>query len=86
MSLQYLKKELSFEVDVLHADKYESLLQLDSIIFDGFCQAFPNYPCKFAISLWHCKKGVKNEIRDLITLTGLNTTLTNYYTFNVLSP
>ena len=27
MSLQYLKKELSYEVDFLHADKHESLLQ-----------------------------------------------------------
>ena len=51
VSLQYLKKELSYEVDVLHADKHESLLQVDSIIFDGFGQAYPNYPGKFAISL-----------------------------------
>ena len=32
ISLQYLKKELSDEVDFLHADKHESLLQTDSII------------------------------------------------------
>ena len=31
VSLQYLKKELNREADVLHADKYESLLQVDSI-------------------------------------------------------
>ena len=38
MSLQYLKKELSYEVDVLHVDKLESLvnLKVDSIMFDGF--------------------------------------------------
>ena len=30
--LQYLKQELSYEVDVLHADNYESLLQVDIII------------------------------------------------------
>ena len=35
---EYLKKELSCEVHVLHADKYEILLQVDSIIFDGFGQ------------------------------------------------
>ena len=35
VSLQYLKKEFSYEADVLHADKHESLLQVDSIIFDG---------------------------------------------------
>ena len=36
MSLQYLKKEFSYEVGVLHADKHESLLQVDSIITDIF--------------------------------------------------
>ena len=51
VSLQFFKKELSFEVDVLHADKYENLLQVDSIIFDWFGQACPNYAVKFAISL-----------------------------------
>ena len=51
VSLQYLKKELSYEVDVLHAGKHESLLQVDSIIFVGFSQTCPKYPGKFAISL-----------------------------------
>ena len=52
MSLQYLKKELSYEVDVLLADKHESLLQVDSIIFDEFGQDAQNarvnlqYPCE----------------------------------------
>ena len=32
ISLQYLKKEFSDEVDFLHADKHESLLQIDSMI------------------------------------------------------
>ena len=36
MSLQHVKNELSCEVNVLHADKHESLLQVDSIIFDKF--------------------------------------------------
>ena len=31
MSFQYLEKELSYESDVLHDDKHESLLQVDSI-------------------------------------------------------
>ena len=31
-SLQYIKKELSDEVDFLHADKYESFLQIDKLI------------------------------------------------------
>ena len=54
--LQYLKKELNYEVDVLHADKHEGILQVDSIIFDGFGQACPKYQGKFAISLWHLKE------------------------------
>ena len=29
MSLQYLKKEVRDEVDFLHADKHQSLLQVD---------------------------------------------------------
>ena len=39
MSLQYFKRELSYEVYVLHADKHEILLQINSVIFDGFGQA-----------------------------------------------
>ena len=35
ISLQYLKKELSDEVDFLHADKHESLLQINSMILIG---------------------------------------------------
>ena len=35
ISLQYLKKELSDEVDFLHVDKHESLLQIDSMILIG---------------------------------------------------
>ena len=49
MSLQYLKKELSYEVDGLHADNHQSLLQVDSITFDEFGQACPKFPGKFAI-------------------------------------
>ena len=35
ISLQYLKKEVSDEVDFLHAGKYENFLQIDTMIFDG---------------------------------------------------
>ena len=42
--LQYLKKEVSDEVDFLHADKHESFLQIDTMIFDGDGQAFPKFP------------------------------------------
>ena len=42
LSLQYLKKKWSYEVDVLHADKHESLFLGDSIIFNGFGRACPS--------------------------------------------
>ena len=68
------------------ADKHESLLQVDSIIFDGFGQAYPNYLGKFAIFWRHLKKEVKNEIRNLTALACSNATLTIYYASNVLPP
>ena len=37
-SLQYLKKELSYEVDILHADEDGSILQ-----FENFDKGCPNY-------------------------------------------
>ena len=39
ISLQYLKKEVCDEVD-----KYESFLQIGTMIFDGDDQAFPKFP------------------------------------------
>ena len=49
VSLQYLKKGLSYEADVLHVDQHYSLLQVDSIIFGGFGHTCPNCLGKFAI-------------------------------------
>ena len=43
ISLQYLKKEVRDKVDFLHADKHESFLQIDTMIFDGDGQAFPKF-------------------------------------------
>ena len=40
ISLQYLKKELSDEVDFLHADKHESLLQINSMILMEMAKYF----------------------------------------------
>ena len=42
--MQYLKKEESDKVDFLHTDKHESLLQIDTMIFDGDGQVFPKLP------------------------------------------
>ena len=38
--LQYLKKEVRDKVDFLHADKHESFLQIDTMIFDVDGQTF----------------------------------------------
>ena len=39
ISFQYLKKEVSYEVDFLHADKHQSFLQVNTIFFDVSAQA-----------------------------------------------
>ena len=44
VSLQYLKKEMSGDVDFLLTDKHESFLQIDTKIFDGDGQTFPKFP------------------------------------------
>ena len=44
ISLQYLKKKLTDEADLLHAYKHESVLQINTMIFDGDGQAFPKLP------------------------------------------
>ena len=44
ISLQYLQKKVSDEVDLLHAYKLERFLQIDTMIFKGDGQAFPKFP------------------------------------------
>ena len=63
ISLQYLKKELSHDVDFLHADKHESLLQIDSMIWMGMVKHFQSSKnSKFAMSLQYHKKEIKDEV------------------------
>ena len=70
--MQYLKKELSYEVDVLHADKYESFIQVDTIIFNGVW-----------LDMFKVPRQVYNVfLRDLTALADSNTTLTIYHTCN----
>ena len=42
--MQYLEKEVSDEVDILHADKHESFLKIDSMIFEGDGQSSSKFP------------------------------------------
>ena len=61
--MQYLWKELSDEVDFLHADKHESLLQIDSMILMGMVKhSQSSQNSKFAMSLQYLKKEVKDEV------------------------
>ena len=63
ISLQYLQKEMSDEVDFLHVDKYESLLQIDTKILVGmvkYSQSSQN--SKFAMSLQYLKKEFRDEV------------------------
>ena len=60
ISLQYLKKELSDEVD---ADKHESLLQIDSMILIVMVKPSQcSKNSKFTMSLQYLKKEVKDEV------------------------
>ena len=47
-AFQYLKKELSYDVDV--STHMINLLQIDNIFSDGFSHACPSYPDKSTIS------------------------------------
>ena len=50
-SLQYLKKEVSDEVNFLHADKHESLLQIDAMILMGMVKhSYSSQKSKFVMS------------------------------------
>ena len=63
ISLQYLKKEVSDEVDFLHGDKHESLLQIDTMILMGMIKHFQSAQNgKFAMSLQYLKKGVRDKV------------------------
>ena len=43
-SLQFLKKEVSDQVDFIHEEKHESFHQIDVMIFDEDSQEFPKFP------------------------------------------
>ena len=63
ISLQYPKKEVSDAVDFSHADKHESLLQIDTIILMEMVQySQSSQNSKFAVSLQYFKKEVRDEV------------------------
>ena len=63
ISLRYLKKEVSDEVDILHADKHESLIQIDTMVLMGMAKhSQSSQNSKFAMSLQYLKKEVRDEV------------------------
>ena len=67
ISLEYLKKEVNDEADYLHADKYESLLQIDAMILTRMVkhsQSCQN--SKFGTSLQYLKKEIRNGVHFLL--------------------
>ena len=63
ISLQYFKKDVSDEVDFLHADKHESLLQIDAMILMGVVKhSQSSQNNKFAMSLQYLENKVIDEV------------------------
>ena len=61
--LQYLQKEVNGEVDFLHADKHESFLQIDTMIFMGMVKhSQSSQNSKFALSLQYLEKKVRDQV------------------------
>ena len=54
------------EVDFLHADKYESFLQVDSMIFLGMVKdSQSSQKSKFSMSLQYLEKEVRDKVEFL---------------------
>ena len=62
--MQYLKKEVNDEdKHFLHADKHESLLQIDTMILMGIVKhSQSSQNSKFTMSLQYLKKEVRDEV------------------------
>ena len=65
--MQYLKKEGRDEVDFSHADKHQTMLQVDTINLSEHGQAAEiTQNIKFAKFLQYLKKEVRDVIMELI--------------------
>ena len=61
--MQYLKKDVSDEIDFLHADKHKDLPQIDTIILMEIVRHSQNSENrKFSMSLQYLKKNVRDEV------------------------
>ena len=65
--MQYLKKEVSDETDFLHANKHESLLQIDTMTLIGIVKhSQSSQNSKVTMSLQYLKKEVKKGVHFLL--------------------
>ena len=60
--MQYLKKEVSGEVDFLHAEKYACFLQIDSITFTGGLSSISKI---LKIASFQCLPDISKKKRDM---------------------
>ena len=64
--MQYLKKEVRDEIDFLHADKHESLLQIDNMtLIEIIKHSQSSENTKVTVSLQYIKKNVRELIFSL---------------------
>ena len=62
---------MSYDIDVLHADKHESPLQVDTISFDGVGQASPStqdLQCLCDILKDNCREKKQTVLSDLLVI------------------
>ena len=63
ISLQYIKKKVSDEVDCFDADKHQSFLHINTMILMGMVKhSQSSYDSKFAMFLQYLKKKVRDEV------------------------
>ena len=63
ISLQYLKKDVSDELDFLHADKHKGLPQIDTMTLMEICRHYQkSQNNEFSMSLQYFKKEVRDEV------------------------
>ena len=63
ISLQYLNKDVSDEIDFLHADKHKGLLKIDTMILMEIVRHSQNSQnSKLLMSLQYLKKKVRDEV------------------------
>ena len=71
ISLQHLKKVVSGVIDFFHADKHESLLQINIMtLMEMFKYSQGPQNSKFAMSLQYLKKEVRDEVDFLYVDSG----------------